>query len=157
MSRDPILADDLIATVRRYLAGLGRELKPEQARLWLEALPHEATPAAVAAAFLRHARESTEIPKPAHICALLSATPKSPEKREAPPQAAPKVARAWAFVMRGHGLGDLFGSGDVSPEQAEEFMELANRQAKANNNPEAIPASMWLSEIWGRPCPHTEG
>jgi len=147
--RDAIQDGDITHALRQHLEAFGKTLSPALEKLWLESLGPRVTPKVFKNALLQHARESRQIPRPADIIALINNPGPRTEHREKPEPASPEVARAWMFVIRHWGFGDMFPLGDVSAEDAERYIELCNRQAKQNNNPDSIPPDLWLVEVWG--------
>ena len=66
----------------------------------------------------------------------------------------PEVSRAWMYwTPIFHGQDLPFASnkleGEVTDEQAEQWLLLVNREARRTKTPEAIPEMYRLKEVWG--------
>ena len=99
-------------------------------------------------------------PKPFEVLEILSeqserqATKKKSEPAQIQDTCPPEIRDAWMYWLpKFHDQALPFSSnrleGEVTDEQAEEWLLLVNKEAWKANTPEAVPEAFRLKEIWG--------
>jgi hypothetical protein len=151
----PFERDDIAHAVSQVMAFYDKELTPLQMKFWLEDLSGR-DPQDVKDALTEYRSIGKYAPRPANILEILKTKQSvrsqahSPLMLESPVREAPKeVSKAWAFVIKMWGMGDMYGVGDVSREEQDRMIELCNRQAKQSGNAESIPPDAFRPDIWG--------
>jgi hypothetical protein len=151
----PLERDDLAHAINQLMAFYDKELTPGQMKLWLQALSMRQLDD-LKAAMRAYLEKGKFAPRPAHILEIVEAnrferiSHEAPKRLENKPKEAPReVRRAWAFVIKLWGMGDMYKVGDVSPEEQDRMIELCNRQAKQSGNAESIPPDAFRPDIWG--------
>lgn len=145
--------DDLIHAISQVQAFYGKELDALQMKLWVRALS-DLDPDRTKRALADYTAHGKYAPKPVDIIELARSYVEE-ERRALPPpesktlEAKPEVARAWAYLIRFWGAGDMFAAGSVDADTENQYFELCNRQACLNGNPESIPPDAWLDGVWG--------
>lgn len=151
---DVVDRDDIAHAINQTFAFFGKELDQLQLRFWLRAMaPHDVN--AIKRALADYTGIGRYAPKPRDVIDLIGEHSEK-QRREAPAITPPQtkeapahVAKAWAYVIKFWGVGDLYRSGDVSEDQERAYLVTCNTQAKANNNPESIPPDAWMEGVWG--------
>lgn len=148
--------DDIAHAVTQVQAFYGKELDALQMKFWLRGLG-DLDVSDVKRALADYTMTGKYAPKPVDIRDLVTHSRETsrrdlpaPEKRlkEAPEH----VGKAWRWLIKQWGLGDLYGAPNVTEDEVEDYMCLCNQQAKTNNNPDSIPPHCWLESIWGGPA-----
>ena len=143
--------DDLIHAITQVHAFYNKELDELQVKFWLRALANYPV-LEVKRALADYTAKGRYAPKPVDITDAIDASVEQGARALPPPEitaerAPPEVASAWAYVIKLWGLGDIMKGG--APDDVDAKLELCNRQAFGNQNPESIPPDAWLEEIWG--------
>lgn len=157
--------DDIRHAITQVMGFYGKEITDVQGKLWLRAighLPYDLLRQALAdyPAIGKHA------PKPVEIIGMVrdkqdelrraEARNALPKPDDAPPCSA-ELSAAWKYTIYRWGIGLYASMADTPPELAKRYVEITNRQAAANNNPEAIPPEIWREDIWNAPASKYHG
>ena len=151
----PAERDDVAHAIHQTMAFYDKELTPGQMKIWLHAVSVRDAQD-VKAALLEYIKIGQYAPRPKNILELVE-NKRFERLRSEPVQrienkvreAPPEVAKAWQFVIKLWGMGDMYGVSKVSPEEQDRMIELCNRQCVANGNAEAIPPEAFREDIWG--------
>lgn len=150
---DAVQRDDVAHAVGETFKFYGKELDGLQRKVWLRALANY-EPGLIKKSLEDYTAIGKYAPKPVDITNLIGKNTASQRRdapqRKAPPREAPEhVRKAWMYVIKLWGVGDIFHSGKISVDQAKAYIVTCNTQAKQSNNPASIPPEAWLEGIWG--------
>jgi hypothetical protein len=151
---NPKERDDVIYAINQTQAFYGKSLDDLQLKFWMRAIGMYSRDE-ILKALADHTGIGKYAPKPVEIIDLIK-TQREQARSHAPRvektatrEASPEVAKAWQYVIKAWGLGNLYKIEGVSDDQAARYLEIANTQAMNSNRPTAIPEDAWLPEVWG--------
>jgi len=147
--------DDVIYALNQVQSFYNKTLDDLQLRFWMRALQqYEAKD--IMTALADYTATGKYAPKPADIIDAIKTLREQSRRTEQPSirrpdvrMADPKTARAWQYMIKLWGMGNLYKITEVDDDTAGEYLTLCNRQAMMNKNPDAIPPDGWLSDVWG--------
>lgn len=149
--------DDFMYALGQTMEFYNKELQKSDFKFWHSALGDRPVQH-IKDALLEYVRIGKFAPRPANIMELINqripasraALPSPPPESNCPPE----IAKAWMWFIGRYSqdsiLGGLFDEkSPVDIETQERYLHLVNHEAKAANNPEAIPDEYRLAEVWG--------
>ena len=155
----PVERDDFAHALGQTLGFYGKDLDKQQFSFWLTAMGDKGVDR-IKPALLQYTKVGKYAPKPVDILEIIEATRAINQHKLPPPKrernnCPPEIQAAWMwFINRcAEGSENFDGIFDSSSEvplaTQEKYLHLVNHEARANNQPDAIPDEYKLSEVWG--------
>jgi hypothetical protein len=154
MDREPNVDDvkhALVTTLEFY----GKELDNQQWRLWWSVLK-QLPPKSVLRGLRDYLAEGKYAPKPANIvelCSRYSEGRSTIVKGPEPVRCPDHIAKAWqwyiAFSTKDTQFAMFQNALDATDQEADDYIEIVNREAARLNQPDAILPEHKISLYWG--------
>jgi hypothetical protein len=155
---DRVQRDDFMYALGQTMEFYGKTLDKQAFSFWYSAMGNRSVEH-IKMALKEYVKIGKFAPRPANIMELLESTrtPESAALKIAPPMTTncpPEIAQAWMWfigrIAKGSNLDGLFSDKlNIDVDTQEKWLHLVNHEARANNEPDAIPDEYKLAEVWG--------